>query len=111
MEHQKKIDSISVVVPVYNEDGCLEELISRCLTSCEKTGKKFEIILVDDGSADRSADIMTAAAEKNPEKVVACILNRNYGQHAAIMAGFSIVKGDLIITNDADLQNPPEEIP
>ncbi len=105
------VNFVSVVVPVYNEDGCLEELISRSLAALEKTGKRYELILVDDGSRDRSAEIMTRAAETNPGRVVACILNRNYGQHSAIMAGFSLVRGDLIITIDADLQNPPEEFP
>jgi undecaprenyl-phosphate 4-deoxy-4-formamido-L-arabinose transferase len=111
MSDKYAVNFISVVIPIYNEEGCLEELIQRCLASCEKTGKKFEIILVDDGSVDRSVEMMTDAAEKNDGKIVAVILNRNYGQHNAIMAGFSKVKGDLVITIDADLQNPPEEIP
>lgn len=111
MSTKQPINSFSVVIPVYNEEACLDELISRCLAACEKTGKKFEIILIDDGSKDRSAEIITAASEKYPNKIVGCILNRNYGQHAAIMAGFSLVITDLAITIDADLQNPPEEIP
>ncbi|MFA6104408.1 MAG: glycosyltransferase [Victivallaceae bacterium] len=111
MSTKKPINSFSVVIPVYNEEACLDELISRCLAACEKTGKKFEIILIDDGSKDRSAEMISAAADKNPGKIVGCILNRNYGQHAAIMAGFSLVITDLAITIDADLQNPPEEIP
>jgi undecaprenyl-phosphate 4-deoxy-4-formamido-L-arabinose transferase len=111
MSTKKPISSFSVVIPVYNEEACLDELISRCLAACEKTGKKFEIILIDDGSKDRSAEMITAAADKYPNKIVGCILNRNYGQHAAIMAGFSLVITDLAITIDADLQNPPEEIP
>ena len=105
------VNFVSVVVPVYNEEGCLEELISRSLAALEKTGKRYELILVDDGSRDRSVEIMTRAAETHPGRVVACILNRNYGQHSAIMAGFSLVRGDLVITIDADLQNPPEEFP
>ena len=105
------VNFVSVVVPVYNEEGCLEELISRSLAALEKTGKRYELILVDDGSRDRSVEIMTRATETHPGQVVACILNRNYGQHSAIMAGFSLVRGDLVITIDADLQNPPEEFP
>lgn len=66
---------------------------------------------MDDGSRDRSAEIMKKASEARPGEVVSCILNRNYGQHSAIMAGFSLVRGDLVVTLDADLQNPPEEIP
>ena len=106
-----KINKVSVVVPVFNEDACLDEFIKRTLTACRTLKKKFEIILIDDGSNDKSADIIQKFSEANPSEVVGCILNRNYGQHAAIMAGFSLVEGDLIVTIDADLQNPPEEIP
>ena len=102
---------VSVVVPVYNEEGCLQELIDRTLAVLRAGGRKFEFILVDDGSRDSSYSIIQRAAAENPDQVIGCILNRNYGQHAAIMAGFSVVRGDLIITLDADLQNPPEEIP
>ncbi len=105
------INSFSVVIPVYNEEGCLEELIQRTLKVCREVGMKFEILLVDDGSKDNSATIMSNASAANPGEIISVILNRNYGQHAAIMAGFSLVSGDLIITLDADLQNPPEEIP
>ena len=107
----KKVEFVSVVVPVYNEEGSLAELIERTLKALDSCGKKYEFILVDDGSSDRSAEMIVEASEKNPGRVVGCILNRNYGQHSAIMAGFSIVRGDLVITLDADLQNPPEEIP
>ena len=105
------VNFISIVVPVYNEEGCLQELIDRTLTVMKGSGRKFEFILVDDGSRDASCSIIRKAAEENPDTVIGCILNRNYGQHAAIMAGFSTVRGDLVITLDADLQNPPEEIP
>lgn len=105
------VNFISVVVPVYNEEGCLQELIDRTLAALDGVGKKFEFILVDDGSRDSSPAIMRAASEKRPGEVISCILNRNYGQHSAIMAGFSLCRGDLVITLDADLQNPPEEIP
>jgi undecaprenyl-phosphate 4-deoxy-4-formamido-L-arabinose transferase len=107
----KEINFISIVIPVYNEDASLDELIKRCLDSCEKTNKKFEIIFIDDGSSDKSVEILNAASEANPGKIITVLLNRNYGQHSAIMAGFSQCEGDLIITLDADLQNPPEEIP
>ena len=105
-----QVEFVSIVIPVYNEAGCLEELISRVLAAMRPTGKKFELILIDDGSADGSREIIARAAEAEGE-VVGCMLNRNYGQHAAITAGFSLVRGDLIVTLDADLQNPPEEIP
>ncbi len=107
----KKGIAVSVVIPVYNEEACLQELIERTLTSCRKIGESFEILLVDDGSSDRSAVLIAEAAEENPGELFGVILNRNYGQHNAIFAGFSKVRGDFIVTLDADLQNPPEEIP
>jgi undecaprenyl-phosphate 4-deoxy-4-formamido-L-arabinose transferase len=73
--------------------------------------RPFEIILVDDGSTDSSSKIIQEAANHNKGTVAGVLLNRNYGQHAAVMAGFAQSTGDIIITLDADLQNPPEEIP
>lgn len=105
------IQLISLVIPVFNEEANLDALISRCLTVCEKLQRNYEIILVDDGSRDSSPLKITQAAEKNPNKIIGVFLNRNYGQHAAVMAGFAEARGDAIITLDADLQNPPEEIP
>jgi undecaprenyl-phosphate 4-deoxy-4-formamido-L-arabinose transferase len=102
---------LSVVIPVFNEAGNLEELIDRCLRACAKTHQPFEIILVDDGSSDASIEIIDHAAARHPGWVVGVFLNRNYGQHAAIMAGFAQSTGSIIVTLDADLQNPPEEIP
>lgn len=105
------IRKVSVVIPVYNEQESLPELIRRTTAACETLGKDYEILLVDDGSSDNSADMLSDAAEAPGSHIVAVLLNRNYGQHNAIMAGFSHVTGDLIVTLDADLQNPPEEIP
>jgi undecaprenyl-phosphate 4-deoxy-4-formamido-L-arabinose transferase len=102
---------ISVVIPVFNEQENLEELVSRCLFVCNGMGRPYEIILVDDGSSDRSPLLISEAARLNEGKIVGIILNRNYGQHAAVMAGLSATKGDIVVTLDADLQNPPEEIP
>ncbi len=102
---------ISVVAPVFNEEDTLEEFIRRSLDAGNGMGKPFEIILVDDGSIDRSAEIISAAALKNPGTVLGVSLNRNYGQHAAVMAGLAESRGDVVVTLDADLQNPPEEIP
>jgi len=102
---------ISIVVPVFNEQENLQELIRRCIESCSGMGRPFELILVDDGSADSSPRIITEAAEQEGGKVVGVLLNRNYGQHAAVMAGFAESRGDIVVTLDADLQNPPEEIP
>lgn len=102
---------ISVVVPVYNEEASLPALLTRTLAACDQTACRYEIVLVDDGSSDRSAEMLDAAASRPGSPVISVILNRNYGQHAAVMAGFANARGDLIITLDADLQNPPEEIP
>ncbi|MBD8596594.1 undecaprenyl-phosphate 4-deoxy-4-formamido-L-arabinose transferase [Pseudomonas sp. W2Oct36] len=102
---------VSIVIPVYNEERSLPELLRRTEAACALIGHAFEIVLVDDGSRDASAELLQQAAERPGSPVVAVILNRNYGQHAAIMAGFEQCKGDVVITLDADLQNPPEEIP
>lgn len=102
---------LSLVIPVYNEQENLRELITRCLATCDEIGKPYEIILVDDGSHDRSTEIITEAAERDDSHVAGIFLNRNYGQHAAVMAGLSTSCGEVVVTLDADLQNPPEEIP
>jgi undecaprenyl-phosphate 4-deoxy-4-formamido-L-arabinose transferase len=111
MTADQPINKVSVVIPVYNEQDSLPELIRRTSEACSQLSMEWEILLVDDGSSDRSPEMLTAAAEEPGSHVVAVLLNRNYGQHSAIMAGFNHVSGDLIITLDADLQNPPEEIP
>lgn len=105
------IDRVSVVIPVYNEEASLPELLRRTRAACRLLDCQVEIILVDDGSRDRSAELLQQAASEPDSPVVAVLLNRNYGQHSAILAGFEQARGDLIITLDADLQNPPEEIP
>jgi len=105
------ITSFSLVIPVFNEQENIEELVRRTLTSCRSLDLPFEVILVDDGSRDMSGTMIAGAAEENPGEIVGVLLNRNYGQHAAVMAGFAHARGDLVITLDADLQNPPEEIP
>ena len=103
--------SASIVVPVFNEEDNLPELLRRTLEACRALPCPFEIVLVDDGSRDASPEILEAAARENPGEIVSVLLNRNYGQHAAIMAGFAQTRGEIIVTLDADLQNPPEEIP
>ncbi|MBD2811938.1 undecaprenyl-phosphate 4-deoxy-4-formamido-L-arabinose transferase [Xenorhabdus sp. Vera] len=107
----EKIKKVSVVIPVYNEEESLPQLLERTIAACQELEQEYELILIDDGSRDSSADILTQAAEIPENHVIAILLNRNYGQHSAIMAGFHQSDGDLIITLDADLQNPPEEIP
>ncbi len=103
--------SISVVIPVFNEVASLPALVERCTAACRSIGDPFEVILVDDGSRDGSAAAIEAAALAHAGSLIGILLNRNYGQHAAIMAGFAHARGDVIVTLDADLQNPPEEIP
>lgn len=105
------VNKVSVVIPVYNEQESLPELMARTSAACAMLATDYEILLVDDGSSDRSAELIVAAAEQPGSHFVAIVLGRNCGQHAAIMAGFSHVSGEVAITLDADLQNPPEEIP
>jgi undecaprenyl-phosphate 4-deoxy-4-formamido-L-arabinose transferase len=100
---------ISLVIPVYNEERNLTKLMERITPVMSAMERPYEVILVDDGSRDRSLDILKEIARSPEVRVVE--LTRNYGQHAAILAGFSIVRGEMIVTLDADLQNPPEEIP
>lgn len=100
---------ISIVIPVYNEEANLARLMERLTPVMRNMGKKYEIIFVDDGSSDKSLSILKGFTTQPEVKVLE--LTKNYGQHAAIFSGFSVVKGDIIVTMDADLQNPPEEIP
>ena len=99
---------LAVVIPVYNEEENLPALMQRLMPVMQGLGKSFEIIFIDDGSHDQSLQILKSFTQDSPVRVVE--LTRNYGQHAAIMAGFSITQADIVITMDADLQNPPEEI-
>jgi undecaprenyl-phosphate 4-deoxy-4-formamido-L-arabinose transferase len=100
---------ISLVIPVYNEERNLARLIERIMPTMSAMKRPFEVVLVDDGSRDTSLEILKAHTKFPEVRVVE--LTRNYGQHAAILAGFSVVRGEIVITLDADLQNPPEEIP
>lgn len=101
---------LSLVIPVYNEEVNLRELVDRCVKTCSDIGKTYEIVLVDDGSRDRSVELIKQASTEH-EQIVGVILNRNYGQHSAVMAGLAKSRGEVVVTLDADLQNPPEEIP
>lgn len=101
---------ISIVIPVHNEQEVLEELYTRLTASLDQLGKTYEIILTNDGSTDRSAAMLQQLYDRRPEQIRIVEFNGNYGQHMAIMAGFERVRGQIVITMDADLQNPPEEI-
>lgn len=102
---------ISVVVPVFNEQAILEKLFSRLYPVLKELGKPFEIIFVDDGSVDRSMNVLRDFLARSPKEVVIIEFNGNFGQHMAIMSAFERCRGEIVITIDADLQNPPEEIP
>ena len=102
--------SLSVVVPVYNSEGTLGMLVDRLGAVLEATGEPFELILVNDGSRDRSWDVTLQLAAQH-HWIAAINLMRNYGQHNALLCGIRAARGETIVTIDDDLQNPPEEIP
>lgn len=101
---------ISIVIPVHNEQEVLEELYTRLTTTLDQLDKPYEIILTNDGSTDKSAEMLADLHKRRPDQIRVIEFNGNYGQHMAIMAGFERVRGQIVITMDADLQNPPEEI-
>jgi undecaprenyl-phosphate 4-deoxy-4-formamido-L-arabinose transferase len=102
---------ISVVIPVFNEEENLRELGERLIRTLAAMGRPFEIIFVDDGSTDRSWQLLTDLNRQYPQYIRALQFHRNFGQHQAIFAGFQAARGEVMVTLDADLQNPPEEIP
>jgi len=103
--------ALSVVIPVYNEELNLPTLFTRLYPVLDALDRRYEIVFTNDGSADRSMELLRAqhAARRDVTRVID--FNANYTQHMAIMAAFERVRGDVIVTLDADLQNPPEEIP
>jgi undecaprenyl-phosphate 4-deoxy-4-formamido-L-arabinose transferase len=101
---------LSVVIPVYNEEAGLAALFQRLYPALDALGQSYEVIFVNDGSRDRSAALLREQFAKRPDVTRVVLLNGNFGQHMAIMAGFERVRGERIVTLDADLQNPPEEI-
>ena len=103
--------NLSIVIPVYNEQDNLPLLFDALYPVMNSLGKAWELILVDDGSRDRSKDVLKTYAEKDPEHVRVISLRRNYGQTAAIAAGLDHASGEIIILMDADLQNDPSDIP
>jgi undecaprenyl-phosphate 4-deoxy-4-formamido-L-arabinose transferase len=101
---------ISVVIPVYNEEAALPPLFARLYPALDALGRSYEVIFVNDGSRDRSAAILREQFERRPEVTRVVLFAANFGQHRAILAGFAYARGRYLITLDADLQNPPEEI-
>lgn len=102
--------AISVVIPVYNEEAGLAALFARLYPAMDALGEPYEVIFINDGSRDRSAALLAEQQHKRPDVTRVVLFNGNYGQHMAILAGFEQTRGDIVVTLDADLQNPPEEI-
>ena len=102
---------LSVVIPVYNEEANLPTLFARLYPVLDALKRSYEVIFTNDGSADRSFALLSAQHAARPDVTRVIDFNANYGQHMAIMAAFEHVRGEVIVTLDADLQNPPEEIP
>ncbi|HEX4780179.1 MAG TPA: glycosyltransferase [Usitatibacter sp.] len=101
---------LSVVIPVYNEEAVLPALFARLYAALDKLGITYEVVFVNDGSVDRSAAMLREQFQKRPDVTRVVLFNGNFGQHMAILAGFEKVRGERVVTLDADLQNPPEEI-
>ena len=101
---------LSVIIPVYNEEAGLATLFARLYPALDKLGVGYEIIFINDGSRDRSAALLREQFQQRPECTRVILFNGNFGQHMAVIAGFEHSRGKRIVTLDADLQNPPEEI-
>jgi len=102
--------ALSVIVPVYNEEPTLAALYSRLYPALDALGVRYEVIFINDGSRDRSAQMLGEQFERRPDVTRVILFNGNFGQHRAILAGFEYSRGERIVTLDADLQNPPEDI-
>ena len=101
---------LSVVVPLYNEEESLPHLVEQLLAALRPSGERFELVLVNDGSSDRTAEVLERLSRDIPE-LVGVVLRKNYGQTAAMAAGFDVAQGEVIVSLDGDLQNDPADIP
>ena len=101
---------LSVVIPVFNEEPSLPDLFARLYPALDALGVRYEVVFVNDGSRDRSAALLREQQQRRPDATTVVLFNANYGQHQAIVAGFERCTGERVVTMDADLQNPPEEI-
>ena len=102
---------LSVVIPVFNEEANLPTLFGRLYPVLDGLGRRYEIVFTNDGSRDRSFELLRDQHARRPDVTRVVDFNANYGQHMAIMAAFERVRGEVVVTLDADLQDPPEEIP
>ena len=102
--------TLSIVIPVFNSEATIATLLERLTGALDAVGESYEIILVDDGSADRSWEALKAQRARYDRRIVLVQLMRNFGQHNAVMCGFRHAKGEFVVTMDDDLQNPPEEV-
>ena len=101
---------LSVVIPIYNEEAGIAKLFARLYPALDALGYSYEVIFVNDGSRDTSAALLADQFRLRPDVTRVILFNGNYGQHMAILAGFQATRGEITVTLDADLQNPPEEI-
>jgi len=101
---------VSIVIPVYNEEEVLPALFARLYAALDALGRSYEVVFVNDGSRDKSAALLREQFQKRPDVTRVVLFKGNFGQHMAIMAGFENCRGERVVTLDADLQNPPEEI-
>lgn len=101
---------VSVVIPIYNEQAVLPALFARLYPAMDSLGVAYECVFVDDGSRDRSPALLREQYQDRPDVTRVVYLQSNFGQHSAILAGFACARGERVVTLDADLQNPPEEI-
>ncbi len=108
---ERPSELISIVIPVYNEAGNLRGLWSRLKPVLDGLDRAWEVVFVDDGSSDQSLAVLREFGAQSEGRVRVVELARNFGQHSAILAGFRQSRGAIVVTLDADLQNPPEEIP
>ena len=101
---------LSVVIPVYNEEQVLPTLFARLYPALDALKLSYECVFVNDGSKDRSVALLRQQFQRRPQHTRVVLFHANFGQHSAVMAGLSYARGDYVVTLDADLQNPPEEV-
>ena len=101
---------LSIIIPVYNEEQVLPILFDRLYPALDALAITYECVFVNDGSKDRSAALLRQQFQRRPKETRVVLFHANFGQHSAVMAGLSYARGDYVITMDADLQNPPEEV-